>query len=359
MKDAKETMLARQERLKTMGVENFDDFGASDTIVELNEHYTLIWEKDKFVPYVVVVATGSTESAAILFKKPLKKVLGIEKWPFTTWADDMELSDYWSDGKADTIRTPNKILNIWLSQLLENRTLRNYGMHWFDSTKTDFIPTQYEPKPFGMYPCPGDPSKLTRQVDIPDLSESVDEMLLIKGLIEEVTSATPIKKGIEGKKKTLGEVEALQSEANENISSISKFYRKSWKQFAELWYAILDANVAASESVKLFKESTKGSGKMFMKEIKAKDWKSKAGYRVKVLSSVEQQKKNIEEVNKWLAVKNQFLDNPKVVEMAEKKVLEGLGVSRAEIDEIISVQKDINEMPGGLTMNPPNMAIQK
>jgi len=36
-----------------------------------------------------------------------------------------------------------------------------------------------------------------------------------------------------------------------------------------------------------------------------------------------------------------------------------LGVSRAEIDEIISVQKDISEMPGGLTMNPPNMAIQK
>jgi len=354
MADAKETLAAKQERLETMGVENFDEFGASDVIVELNEHYTLIWEKNKFVRYIVITAVGSNESKAILFKKPLKSVIGIEDWPFTTWADDLELSDFWSDGKADTVRTPNKILNIWLSQLLENRTLRNYGMHWFDSTDPSFIPTQYEPKPNGMYPCPGDPNKLTKQIEIPDLSESLDEMMFIKGLIEEVTSATPTKKGIEGKEKTLGEVELIQAESNENISGIAKFYRKSWKQFAKLWYKILDANVSISQSVDLFKESTKGSGRMFKKSIQAKDWKSRAGYRIRVLSTSEQKQKNVEEINKWIAIKNQFIDNPKLVTMAERKILEGLGLEKTEIDDIVNIEKGkAEQFPGGLSLTPP------
>jgi len=359
MPDAKEALQARQERLKTMGVENFDDFGAADTIVELNEHYTLIWENKKFVRYVVITAVGA-ESApkAILFKKPLKSVIGIDDWPLVTWADDMELSDFWSDSKADTVRTPNKILNIWLSQLLENRTLRNYGMHWFDSSKPEFIPTQFEPGPFKMLPCPGNPNELTKQVDIPDLSESLDEMMFIKGLIEEATSATPTKKGVEGKKKTFGEAELIQQESNENISGIAKFYKKAWKQFAQMWYDIIDANVPDGEAIDLYKESTKGTGKMFKKSVMAKEWKSRAGYRIKVLSTSEQRQKNIEEINKWIAIKNQFPDNPKVQEMAERRILEGLNVEKAEIDEAININKEQNSLPGGLSMAPPQMNPQ-
>lgn len=353
MASNQESLAAKQERLETMGVENFDEFGASDVIVELNEHYTQIWEGKKFVRYIVVLAMGG-ESSAILFKKPLKEVIGIEEWPVVTWADDLELSDYWSDGKADTVRTPNRILNIWLSQLLENRTLRNYGMHWFDSTKNDYTPTQYEPKPFGMYPCPGNPSELTKQVDIPDLSESLDEMMFIKGIIEEATSATPTKKGIEGKQKTLGEVDLMQGESNENITSIAKFYRKSWYQYANKWYAILDANVSISETLELYKESTKGSGKVFKKIVKAEDWKSKKGYKVKVLSTSEQQQKNTTEINKWIAVKNQFVDNPKLVAMAERKILEALKIPKSEIDEIVEVS-DNSLMPGGLSLLPPKI----
>jgi len=339
----KESLEARQERLKTMGVDNFDEFAAGDVIVELNEHYTHIWNETRkeFVKHIIVTAVAAIgEAKAILFNKPLKEVIGIDKWSITTWADDMELSDFWSDGRADTVRTPNKILNIWLSQLLENRTLRNYGMHWWDSTKTGYIPTQYEPKPFGMYPCPGDPNKLIKQVNIPDLSESLDEMMFIKQLIEESTAATPTKKGIEGKKKTLGEAEMLLSESDENISGIAKFYNKSWKQYAKLWYDIHDSNVMESKTYSLFKESTKGTGKMFKKIIKAKDWKSEAGYRVKVLSTTEQQRKDIDSVNKWIGIKNQFPDDPKIYKMAKRKILESAGVEKDEIDDAVSAEAE-------------------
>jgi hypothetical protein len=179
-------------------------------------------------------------------------------------------------------------------------------------------------------------------------------MMFIKGIIEEATGATPNKKGIDSKKKTLGEVELQDASANENITSIAKFYRKAWWQFATKWYEILDANVAEGEEITLYKESIKGSGKIYAKTIKAKDWKSKLGYRVKVLSSSEQKQKNTLEINKWIAVKNQFADNPKLVEMAERKVLESLDIPKSEIDEVVTVV-DNQQLPGGLSMVPPAM----
>jgi hypothetical protein len=209
-----------------------------------------------------------------------------------------------------------------------------------------------------MYPCPGNPNELIKQVDIPDLSESLDEMMFIKGIIEEATSATPSKKGTESNQKTLGEVQLMDNNSNENISSIAKFYRKAWWQFATKWYEILDANVADSEEITLYKESIKGSGKIYAKTIKAKDWKSELGYRVKVLSSSEQKQKNTLEINKWIAVKNQFAENPKFVEMAQRKVLESLDIPKSEIDEVVTMATDNSQGPGGLSMTPPVPQMQ-
>ena len=341
----KEKLEAKQERMEAVGVENFDEFAGSDVIVELDEHYTYLWDEvvKKFVRYVIVVANETV----ILFKKPLKKVLGIEKYPFTTWADDIDVSDFWSDGKADAIRTLNKILNLWLSQLLENRTYRNFGMYFFDSTRPDFIPQEYTPKPFGWYPVPGKPADVMQQMEIKEMSESLDEMAFLISAAEKVTAATPTEKGIGEKNKTLGEIEILLAQSQQRSGGTSKHYNKAWKQTAEKWFEIIDTNVSYADVVTLYKESV--SGKMYEYKARPKDWKSKAGYKVKVTSKTAQKNKDIEELQKIMIVQSKFPQNAKIQAWAQKKMLELIGAQSDEIKELTESESK-STLPEGISI---------
>lgn len=333
---AKETMEERQKVLKALGVENFDQLGASDLMVELKEHYTYVWDQTqkKFVRTLVIWAADQVE----LFQKPLKDVIGVEFYPFVTWGDDVDISDFWSDGIADLVRVPNKLLNIWLSQLLENRTLRNYGMTWYDATNPVFAPQTYEPKPFGQYPCPGDPNKIIKTIEIPSIAGTVEEIIFIRSIIERATAATAIEKGVSEKRQiTLGEVELLAGKSTERIVSMAKTYRKVWKQFAEKWLAILEANVSATKLIKLYKESY--TGKVYEKEIKASDWKSKAGYKVKVLSTSEQETEKVTALQKWIALRNQFPNNLSLQKIAQRRILENMGLTPDELKEVMDFEE--------------------
>jgi len=334
--EAEESLKAKQERLKLLDVENFEEFGASDVLVELKEHYTYCWDEKKktFIRTLIIWAVDQVE----LFQKPLKDVIGVEFYPFITWGDDIDISDFWSDGVADLIRVPNKLLNIWLSQMLENRTLRNYLMYWYDSSSPAFVPQTYEPKPFGMYPSPGDPSKLIKPIEIPSISGTIEEMIFIRSIIERATAATAIEKGVAEKKQiTLGEVELLAGKSAERIIGMAKAYRKAWKQFAEKWFEILEANVSAVKTVKLYKESY--TGKVFEKEIKASDWKSKAGYKVKVLSSSEQETEKLTALRKWMALRTQFPDNLALQRIAQRRILEAMDLTPDELKEVKEFEK--------------------
>src|SRR3990167_4056225 len=124
----REALEVKKERMALMGSEDFADIdkllAGGDTVISLSEYYTTEFEDDKFIRYVAVLA----EDNIVLYKEPLEKALGVDFWPFTTWAEDLEVSDIWSDGEADVVRTINKVLNAWFSQTIENRSYRNFGM---------------------------------------------------------------------------------------------------------------------------------------------------------------------------------------------------------------------------------------
>lgn len=94
----KEEWEKKLERLKALGVNSseFAFFAAGDTIVNLNEQFTNVWNaKDKsFERRVYVHADDQT----LLMDETLKDALGVDFWPFVTWAEDIETSDFWSDG---------------------------------------------------------------------------------------------------------------------------------------------------------------------------------------------------------------------------------------------------------------------
>lgn len=336
--DSKEELEKKQERLKAMGVEekDFNQFSAGEIIVNLTEHYTWLWDnsKKKFIRYVVLYANDKIR----LLEEPLEDLLGVNFLPFVSWGEDIETQDYWSDGPADLVRVPNKILNIFFSQMIENRTLKNFQMHWFDSTIRGYQPQTFDPGPGRMLPAPGKPQDVIMPVDISGLEDTLTQIDFLIRLVEKGTSATAIEKGVSEKKQiTLGEVQTLLGQSMEKAITMAKFYRRSREELAMKWYKIKDANVGNNEKTTLYKTSSKG--KLWPKVVYGKDWKSKAGYKAIARSTSEQEAEKVKGIQKWAFIKQQFPDNPIINKIAQKRVLEIGDLTSQELREVEEYEK--------------------
>ena len=200
----KEELEKKQERLKAMGVdsEEFDRFSGGDVIVNLCEHFTKEWnpKKKKFEKHVVVYAQDEYE----LMDDTLKELIGVDFWPFVMWSEDPENNDVYADGVADLVRVPNQVVNVWFSQLVENRTLRNFQMHWYDASKQGYAPQTYEPGAGRMLPSPGNPRETIMPVEIQGLDETMNAINFLTTIVERGSGATAIEKGVgEEKQQTL------------------------------------------------------------------------------------------------------------------------------------------------------------
>ncbi|GAG13110.1 unnamed protein product, partial [marine sediment metagenome] len=205
-KETDENRKAREKIVQDLGIDNFDELQVADVEIELNEHWTLVWDKDKkkFVRYVIVVAADS----AILYRKPLKETLGVEFWPIVTWADDLDNKDVWSDGIGDIVRVPNEIANIFYSSWAENMVLQSLGMYWY-LPAPGYNPQSFVPQAFGQYPAPLVKNEKTggymtveqvvKKMDIPALGQNPANIEFLVRIVERATAATAIEKGIQEK----------------------------------------------------------------------------------------------------------------------------------------------------------------
>lgn len=183
-----------------------------------------------------------------------------------------------------------------------------------------------------------DPNKTTKQVEIPDLSESMDEMNFIIGMVERATASTATEKGTETSGDvTLGEVKLMLANSNQRITSIAKFYRLARIEFGTKWYKFLMANEKWIKPVELFKKSAKGN--YFNETVEPKDWKDEVGYVCKVVSSSERDQKNIEQVQKMQAVSNMFPENIALKNILKKRSLDILELSPEEIKEVMDFEE--------------------
>ena len=327
---------AQVERSIEMGVPDLESIELGEIYVELNEHYRKIDGEIR-----LIIRSGDF----VLMDKTLEEVVGTTEdhywqnhFPFSSWADDLE-SDFWSDGLADVVRPINKVLNSWFSQLIENRTLRNFGMNYYDSTNPAFVPQTYEPVPWGWYPVPGNPNNIVKRVDIPDLSESLNEMVYLTKVAERATAVTATEKGVSEKGQiTLGEVEIMAGKAEQRSLSVAKFYVPSWQDFAFRWYKFIEAQKGNLSSVSLSKKSW-NSGKVYSKVIGPNDWLSKGGYEVKVVSPAEKEAQNMESIQKLNAVIGQMAGNLPLMQIYQKKLLEMIKLNPEEIRAVIEFEK--------------------
>lgn len=349
-----EALRARNQKMGDMGYVDVDNPLVGEVWVELNEHFIKLYDRETGEAIIYVVTTCGRET---LMAKPLKEILGINFFPFESWADDVERTDFYSDGPGDIVRTPNILINSWFAQLSENRTLRNYNMKYYDSTDDDFVPQTYEPVPWGWYGVPGNPNDKIKDVQVSELTDSLNEINFAIGIVERATATTATEKGVATQNKiTLGEIELINAKAMERITSMSKFYRISWKRFAEKWIALLEANADKLEEQELYKKNSKGD--YIPRIVRPSKLVSPKGWRVIVTSSSEQEQKTLETLKKFEAIKAQMPDNKPLDKIFKKKMLGMVELRPDEEKEIMDYEEQHaeNPLPGGPGVIMPDMA---
>ena len=334
----------RDERLLGLGVElDLLDENAYETMVQLTQHFTELWDasQKKYVRYVILVAGYDTDY--ILRAEPLKDAIGIDEWPFDTWADDLEATDYWSDGIVDSIRAINQTINIWISQLIENRTLRNFGMNFYDSTASEgFTPAGYEPRPGGWYPLPGKPADVYQNVQVENLGTVVEDISFLVSLAEKASATGAIDKGVvEQGKRTLGEIEIAVSKAMERTTAMALYYKHSRKDMGKKWYEINEANISSNQKITLYKQNSKGKLKGIA--LERDNWVSDEGYEITVESISEQVTERTDELIRLQAVKQFFPDNPPLDEAIQKRAVMIAKLSPEELTDIMDYEKSKKE----------------
>ena len=190
---------------------------------------------------------------------------------------------------------------------------------------------------------PGKPQDVLQKVDIPDLSESLDEMNFVIEMVEKASGATATQQGVQTQRQiTLGEVQLALAEAKERVKGMSKFYTQVWKERGLMFLKLIEAASDKLDSVKIYKKG-RNTDEIYSKEIAPKDWMTKSGYRVKVWSQDEKNAETTEELQKINAVKMNMPDNPKVDEVYKRKLVEFAGLTPDEINEIMEYEEQKRE----------------
>lgn len=337
----------RQARLLAMGVKEneLDKFSGGDVLVNLTQHATLEWENGGWVKHVVVYAQDQME----LLDESLYDLLGVDFWPYVMWMEDPETNDIYPDGIADLVRTPNKLINIWLSQMTENRTLQNFTMHWYDASNQKYQPQVYEPGPGRMLPAPGNPKDTIMPVEINALDETMNAINFLTAIVERGTGATAIEKGTpETGAQTLGEVQILVGNAQERALSMTKFYRAAWYERARKWSELIQANPPGSTT--LYK--TGRDGTIYPKVVTPKDWQSKAGYEPVVSSTSEHERDEVKTLQKFQFVMQQNPNNMALKRIALKRELESLDLTPDELADVEAAEKEAQQAALAATTAP-------
>jgi hypothetical protein len=352
----------RKSRLENLGVTNFEEYGGSDVMVELNESYKLVWHDDekygkRFVRHLIITATDSV----VLLNKPLKEAIGIDMIPIVTWASDPDAIDFWSDGIADSVRTFNKVTNIYISQDIENRTYRNFGMYFYNTMNGTFQPRAFDAKPFGFYGLPGNPKEILQPIEVPALGDTANQITWLKNLIQSSVAQTPLERGVkEAGEQTLGQVQISLAQSKNINQVVSKNYRKAWKEFGQIFYELLKEN--SRGQITLYKKG--GDGEYYSKDILPSDFIIPKGYEVKVEVEAEKSIADDFDLKKLQYIKNSFANNPQAISLAKRKELEVMNMFKPdEIETIMSLenpQQPLNVMQQAPTKenNPQDNPLQ-
>ncbi len=320
----------KKERMQEMGLLDLEQISGLDKMVQLQYCHTYVWDsKNKeYIKYYVVRADGKH----ILRAAPHMEVYGVDFYLMETWATDLETTDYWSDSIADIVRVPNKAINTWISQYMENRTLRGFGMNFYDSTIEGFHPQKFDPRPFGWYPLPGKPKDVYQHVDIPQLEGTLQDIQFLINIAERASATGAIEKGaVEDVKRTLGEIEIAVNNALERTNDLAPLYNAAYQRLIEKWYAVTIANMGEN-GITLYKKSP--DGQLIPRTIKREDIETANGYEITIIDKAQSVVEKTDEIVKIRAAREAFPNNKAMRKAEQRRLMQLLDLTPQEAEEI-------------------------
>jgi len=356
---------AKDRRIQDMGY-GLSDYHAITEIVRRDFYFRLYCKrKDKEIIYYI--PTINNQPVACL---PLEDVIGNTSddfwdshYPIDSWTDDVDPIDFWSDGVADTVRDANRLINIWWSQEVENRTLRNLSMFFYNSSNENFIPQTFNPYAWAFYPVPGNPAELIQQIPVPDLSSTIEQIAWIKTLTEQSTAATTSMQGATTPSTvTLGEVEIAVSNAKQRIQSMTPFYSNAWKDTATKMYKLIEggANNGYLDKVLMVKRGARGNS--FLQSVKYKDLITPHGYDIEALPANIDDQELMDDLQKLNVAIQVMPENAALKRIYKEKLLEVTNLTPEEKNEVKAEEERVIEqaekrmeeqaMAGGGVMQP-------
>lgn len=356
----KHSTFEAKQRNQQMGDIDIDNPMLGEAYVELNQHFLKLWDNVEKCWDIWVFLTYNWE---IVKKARLCDLLGVDFMPFESWGDDLELNQYWSDSPIDPVRPINKTVNVWISQFTENRTIRNFGMQYYNANNPAFIPQTYTPGPWKWFAIPGNPRDMVQQVEVPELSSVRDDINWMVQMGERATAASATAKGsVNPMRLTLGEIQLADQESKKRITSITKFYRSFYQRVGKKWAAMVLQNKDGLETERLYKKGV--SGKFYPRNVSPEHFYDEEGYQVSVVSSSENEQKTIETLQKFQGAASLMPDNKPLKKALNKKIVGILDVTPEEEKAILDFEAQKDEMlaaagtpdqgmvPGGMPVLP-------
>jgi hypothetical protein len=353
----------KNEAMLDLGDDYANAPALGQTLVQMQEGFIKIYNPDIEEEEYIFTVSGQIvvegkPMRRILFADTLENVIDKNQncpdhfWryhlPFESWGEDVENRDFWNDGVGDSVRIPNKIVNSWFSQTVENRTMRNFGMNYYNSSLAGedgaFIPQTFEPKAWGWYPIPGNPNDLIKSINIPELKGNLEEINFVISVAEKASAATAITQGVPEKKRiTLGEVEILSNNALDRIQSMSLYYQQAWLNIGRKYVKLLEAMGEEIEATRIFKKGRQ-TDNIFNIKINPQGWKAKLGYGVKVISKKDKSEQDLDQIQKLNAVKTFMPNNQTLDKIIKKKLLDMGSLNPDEVKEIMSEDSSVPPM---------------
>lgn len=346
-----ELLILKNEKMADLGVLDAYEPLLSETYLELSLHFVYREEekdtdgtvyKNQYWLYV------ECDDMEILQKIPLEKKIGTtidHYWqthlPYNTWADDIDNQDFWTDGIADIIRTPNKVINVLYSQLIENRALKSLNMNFYDATNEAFTPQTYEPKAFAMFGVPGNPNEIMMPVPVGNLDDSTNDIEFINGILQAATGANATQQGEQTPTSvTLGEVQLDLQAARERVKGMSKFYTQVWKDRGEKFLKLIEAAPEKLDAVRIYKKGL-NTDNTYSREIEPKDWMTKLGHRVQVWEQDDKDTQDSQKLNKLNAAVSIMPGNQPLMDIFERTILEFSDLKPEQIQAVMQAQQKL------------------
>lgn len=355
----------KQQKLADLGLTDAFSPVFGETLVEIALYFK--WDVARDGKSQEIYLTVLAEATENLMKKALEEHIGPTQdhfwqthYPYNSWAGDIDIIDWFTDGVADIVRGSNRVVDTYYSQEVENRTLKNYNMHYYngiiDGADT-WAPSTWDPEPWAWYKVPGDPAQVIKDVQVQDLGEVKGDIDFIMNINERATGAVSTSQGVPTARKiTLGEVQIDLSQAQERIKGMTIFYNQVWHERATMFLKLIEAAPEKLDAVKIY---TKGrnTDNVYPREIAPDDWRSESGYRIRIWSQSEKTKQDTDNLEKQSAVKQNMPYNPVVDKIYKRKLVEWADYTPDEVKEVMDFEQQQRDAMAN-AMNNPNMVTQ-